>query len=48
MPYPDTTSYLTLALGVVATITLGYLFTLWVRFQQAHKDIETLEKLNND
>lgn len=48
MPYPETTSYLTLALGVVATLTLGYLLTLWVRFQQAHKDIEILEKLNHE
>ncbi|MFZ4827734.1 MAG: hypothetical protein ACOYLB_10290 [Phototrophicaceae bacterium] len=48
MPYPETSSYLTLALGVVGTLTIGYLLTLWVRFQQAHKDIETLEKLNHD
>lgn len=45
---PDTTSYLTLALGAVAVISAGFTLTMYLRYQSLLKDIAVIEQIREE
>ncbi len=45
---PDTFSYLLLGLAVVATIAVGFIGSMVLRYRSLQKDLQVMEQLRDD
>ncbi len=45
---PDTVAYLYLGLAVVATITIGFIGSIILRFRSLQKDLQVMEQLRDE
>ncbi len=45
---PDTGAYLVLGLVAIATVVLGYLASLYLRYRNLQKDQQLIEQLRDD
>jgi hypothetical protein len=44
----DSTSYLVVGYVIIGTVGLGYVLSLWLRQRSLKRDLEVIERLQND